>query len=155
MSGIVLLFALGIVLLTLEVVVPGGVLGVLGGLAMLGGCALAFFEFGASGGGIAVVVALACLAFGLFIEFRVLPRTRYGKKFFLHQSIGAASQPLPAEPASVIGKTGEAITVMAPSGYVSIEGRRYEAFCQSGLVAKGTSVRVVGVDNFHLIVAQP
>ena len=37
MSGIVLLFALGIVLLTLEVVVPGGVLGVLGGLAMLGG----------------------------------------------------------------------------------------------------------------------
>ena len=101
MSGIVLLFALGIVLLTLEVVVPGGVLGVLGGLAMLGGCALAFLEFGPSGGGIAILTALGCLGLGLFIEFRVLPKTRYGKKFFLNQSVDAMSQPLPADPALV------------------------------------------------------
>ena len=154
MSGIVLLFALGILLLTFEVVVPGGVLGVLGGLAMLAGCALAFFEFGATGGGIAVVVAVACLSLGLFIEFRVLPKTRYGKKFFLHQSVDALSQPKPADEKVIVGKTGEAVTMLAPSGYVSIEGRRYEAFSQSGLIAKGTLVRVVGVDNFHLIVAQ-
>ena len=154
MSGIVLLFALGIVLLTLEVVVPGGVLGVLGGLAMLGGCALAFLEFGPSGGGIAIVTALGFLGLGLFIEFRVLPKTRYGKKFFLNQSVDAMSQPLPADPAVVVGKIGEAVTTMAPSGYVSIEGRRYEAFSQSGLIARGAAVRVVGVDNFHLIVAQ-
>ena len=154
MSGIVLLFGLGIVLLTLEVVVPGGVLGVLGGLAMLAGCALAFFEFGTSGGGIAIGVALACLALGLFVEFRILPRTRYGKKLFLHQSVDATSQPVPADPAIVMGKFAEAVTMMAPSGYVSIEGRRYEAFSQSGLIAKGTSVRVVGVNNFHLIVVK-
>ncbi|HTO05305.1 MAG TPA: NfeD family protein [Opitutus sp.] len=154
MTAIVLLFGLGIVLLTFEVVVPGGVLGVLGGLAMLGGCALAFYEYGAGGGGIAVGVALACLALGLFIEFRVLPRTRYGRKLFLNQAVDATSQPLPADATIVVGKFAEAVTVMAPSGYVTIDGRRYDAFSQSGLIAKGATVRVVAVDNFHLIVAK-
>ena len=153
MTAIVLLFGLGIVLLAFEVVVPGGVLGVIGGLAMLGGCALAFFEYGAGGGALAVVVALVCLALGLFIEFRVLPRTRYGKKLVLNQSVGATSQPLPAD-ASVVGKLGEAVTMMTPSGYVTIDGRHYDAFSQSGLIPKGAPVRVVAVDNFHLIVAK-
>lgn len=154
MTAIVLLFGLGIVLLTFEVVVPGGVLGVLGGLAMLGGCALAFFEYGIGGGAIAVVVALVCLALGLFIEFRVLPRTRYGKKLFLNQSVEATSQPLPADATMVVGKLAEAVTTMAPSGYVSIDGRRYDAFSRSGLIPKGATVRVIAVENFHLIVAK-
>ncbi|HYD84913.1 MAG TPA: NfeD family protein [Opitutus sp.] len=152
MTTIVLLFALGIVLLTLEVVVPGGVLGVIGGLLMLGGCVLAFNEFGVEGGGLATVVALACLALGLYVEFRLLPRTRFGKKLFLSNSVDARSQPLPADATAVVGKTAEALTTMAPSGYVAIDGRRYEARSQAGLIAKGTTVRVVGVDNFHLIV---
>lgn len=154
MTSIVLLFALGIVLLAFEVVVPGGVLGVLGGLAMLGGCALAFYEYGASGGGIAISVALVCLALALYFEFRVLPKTRYGKKLFLHQSVEGTSQPVPADPELVVGKLAEAVTMLAPSGYVSIDGRRYEAFSRSGLIPKGVTVRVVAVDNFHLIVAQ-
>ena len=152
MTAIILLFGLGIVLLTFEVVVPGGVLGVLGGLAMLGGCALAFYEYGVAGGGIAVVVALTVLALGLFIEFRVLPKTRFGKK--LNQSVGATSQPLPADSAMVVGKLAETVTMMAPSGYVAIDGHRYEAFSRSGLIPKGATVRVVAVDNFHLIVAK-
>ncbi len=153
MTTIVILFALGILLLTFEVVVPGGVLGVLGGLAMLGGCALAFYEFGAGGGGLATAIALGCLGIGLFVEFRILPRTRFGRKLFLSRTLEAKSQPAPAE-ATVIGRTGEALTTMAPSGYVSIEGRRYEAVSQSGLIAKGAKVRIVGMSNFHLIVTQ-
>ena len=52
MSAIVLLFLLGIVLLGFEVITPGGILGVLGGLAMLGGSAVAFNTFGGLGGGL-------------------------------------------------------------------------------------------------------
>lgn len=154
MTAIVLLFSLGIVLLTLEVVVPGGVLGVIGGIAMLGGCAIAFYEYGVDGGVLAVLVALGCLAVGLYVEFRILPKTRYGKKLFLNQAVDAKSQPLPAEASAVVGKLAEAVTMMAPSGYISLDGRRYEAFSQSGLIAKGATVRVVAVDNFRLIVAQ-
>ncbi len=153
MTAIVLLLALGIVLVLLEVIVPGGVLGVLGVLAMLGGCVLAFFDLGAEGGWIATAAAIGALGVSLFIEFKGLPRTRWGKKLFLERAIDGASQEKPAEEA-IVGKTGEAVTMMAPTGYVMIEGRRYEAASQSGLIAKGVAVRVVGVNNFHLIVAQ-
>ncbi len=153
MTAIVLLLALGIVLVLLEVIVPGGVLGVLGVLAMLGGCVLAFFDLGAQGGWIATAAAVGALGLSLFIEFKLLPRTRWGRKLFLERSIEGASQEKPAEVA-IVGKTGEAVTMMAPTGYVTIEGRRYEAVSQSGLIAKGVAVRVVGVNNFHLIVAQ-
>jgi membrane-bound ClpP family serine protease len=53
-----------------------------------------------------------------------------------------------------VGKAAEAITPLVPSGYVLVEGRRYEAFSQSGHATKGATLRVVGLDNFRLIVTK-
>jgi membrane-bound ClpP family serine protease len=154
MTTVVLLFSLGIVLLVLEVVLPGGIVGVIGGFAMLGGCAVAFSRFGVQGGGVATVVALAGLGLALYIEFSLLPKTRFGKKLFLHQTVDAKSQPSPADAAQIVGQAGETLTTLAPTGYVLVDGRRYEARSEAGLIVKGAAVRVVGVDSFHLIVAQ-
>lgn len=153
MSAIVLLFLLGIVLLGFEVITPGGILGVLGGLAMLGGCALAFDAFGGTGGTVATLVALALLGLALYVEFGLLPRTRWGRRFFLQQAVDATSQPAVAT-ADVVGKICEAETTLAPSGYVSLDGRRYEAFSRSGHAGKGARLQVVAVDNFRLIVTK-
>ncbi len=46
MTLIILLFALGILLLAVEVIVPGAILGSIGGLMMFGGCVMAFMEYG-------------------------------------------------------------------------------------------------------------
>ena len=154
MTAIILLFLLGIVFLVFEVFMPSSVLGFLGGAAMLWACVLAFLNYGARGGGVATVAGLAILGFALYAEFGLLPKTRIGKRFFLHDSIGATSQPPLAETAAVVGKFCEAATTLAPSGYVMIEGRRYEAFSQSGHVARGTALKVVAVDNFRLIVTK-
>ena len=153
MTTVVLLLALGVVLLVLEVVVPGGVLGVLGGLAMLGGCAVAFHHFGAAGGGLTALIALGTLGFALYVEFFLLPRTRIGRRFFLQQASDGRSQP-PKADATIVGRTADTVTTLAPTGYVMLDGRRYEARSQSGLIARGATVRVVGVDSFHLIVSQ-
>ncbi|QYM79429.1 serine protease [Horticoccus luteus] len=155
MNTIILLFVAGLVLLGLEVFVPGGVLGVIGGLAMLGGCALAFHDFGPGGGLIASVVGAVLLGGMLYAEFAWLPRTRFGGKLFLRRAIHSKSQPPVAEAESVVGQIGEAATTLAPSGYVLVGGRRYEAFSQSGLIARGTTVKVVSMDNFRIVVSQP
>ena len=44
--------------------------------------------------------------------------------------------------------------MLSPSGFIDIDGRRYEAFCQSGQVPAGTALKVTGADNFRLIVSQ-
>jgi membrane-bound ClpP family serine protease len=155
MTAIILLFLLGTVLLVFEVFMPSSILGILGGLAMLGGCIVAFMDYGMGGGSLAVVVGLAILSVALYVEFGLLPKTRLGKRFFLHDSIGATSQPPLAEAAAVVGKLCEAVTTLAPTGYVLLDGRRYEAFSQSGQVARGTTLKVIAVDNFRLTVTKP
>ncbi|MFI5336273.1 MAG: NfeD family protein [Opitutales bacterium] len=155
MNAVLLLFLLGVLLLAAEVFMPGAVLGILGGVAMLTGCLISFRQFGPTGGALATVIALALLGLTLYIELIWLPKSRFGKKLVVQSASDATSQPPLAEPGSVVGKTAEAVTTLAPSGYVVVEGRRYEAFCQAGHVPKGTALRVVGLDNFRLIVTKP
>ena len=151
---IFLLFLLGVILLAGEVFVPGAILGIFGGLSMLAGCVISFRQFGAVGGMLATVVALALLGLTLYIELVWLPKTRFGRKLIVQSAVDATSQPPLADKESVTGKPAEALTALVPSGFVLVEGRRYEAFSQSGHVAKGTVLRVTGLDNFRLIVTK-
>ena len=153
MTAIVLLFALGIVLVAVEVIVPGGILGAIGGLMMLGGCALSFMEYGTLGGAVASVTALLLAGLTLYVEFRILPRTAIGKRAFLTKQVTGVSSAFGQEARELIGKSAEALTMLSPSGYIRVDGKRYEAFCQSGQVPAGATLQVVGADNFRLIVS--
>lgn len=154
MTVIVLLFVAGVLMLAAEIFTPGGILGVIGAVAMFAGCAIAFSEFGPMGGGLATVAALALLALTLYLELVWLPKSRLGKALVVQSASDAVSQPPVADEATIKGKPAEAATTLAPSGYVLVEGRRYEAFCQSGHAEKGAALRVVGLDNFRLIVTK-
>lgn len=154
MNAIVILFLLGVLLLAGEVFVPGAIMGIIGGIAMAVGCIMSFNQFGALGGTLATAIAVAALGITFYIELIWLPRSRFGRKLVVQSASDATSQPPLAQLDAVLGKTAEAVTTLAPSGYVVVEGRRYEAFCQSGHVAKGVALRVTGLDNFRLIVTK-
>ncbi len=153
MTIIVLLFSIGILLLVAEVLVPGGVLGAIGGAMMFGGCVLAFVNFGVGGGLLAVTTALVLGLVAFWLELRVLPRTRIGRRAFLTAEMTGVSAALDASAQSLVGKPATALTMLSPSGYVRIDGRRYEAFCQSGQAPAGADLEVIGADNFRLIVS--
>lgn len=154
MTLVILLFSIGIVLVALEVIVPGGLLGAIGGLLMFGGCVMSFMEFGTTGGIVSLALAFSVATIALFIELKILPKPRLGKRAFLSKQITAVSRAVPAEAAQLIGKNAEATTLLSPSGYVTVDGRRYEAFCQSGQAPVGAALKIIGADNFRLIVSQ-
>ncbi len=154
MTTILLLFAVGVLLLAADAFVSSFVLAGIGGAAMLAGCVVAHQRLGLGGAVVAAVAALVLLGAALYLELVVLPRTRLGRGLVVHSVQTATSQPPLAAPAAVTGREATALTTLAPSGYVLVEGRRYEAFCQSGLAAKGSVLRVVGTDNFRLIVTK-
>ena len=154
MNAILILFLLGVILLAGEVFVPGAILGILGAVSMLAGCVISFSQFGTGGGIIVTVVAVGLLALTLYVELVWLPKSRFGRNLVVQSTVDATSQAPLAEKENVIGKTAEALTALVPSGHVLLEGRRYEAFSQSGHAAKGAALRVVGLDNFRLIVTK-
>ncbi|MES2660329.1 MAG: NfeD family protein [Verrucomicrobiota bacterium] len=152
MTLLILLFAIGILLILAEVVVPGGILGGLGALLMFGGCVRAFIDYGSIGGIIAVLTAFTLGGLALYIEFSILPKTKWGKRAFLTAQVTGVSAAVGKEALDLIGKSAEALTLLSPSGYVSVDGERYEAFCQSGQVPAGSVLEIIGADNFRLIV---
>ena len=154
MNAILILFLLGVILLAGEVFMPGAIMGIFGALCMLAGCVLSFAQLGTIGGMIATVVALALLGLTLYVELVWLPKTRLGRNLVVQSTVDATSQPPLADKGNILGKPAEAMTALVPSGYVLVDGRRYEAFSQSGHVAKGTALRVAGLDNFRLIVTK-
>ncbi len=145
------LLIIAYVLLLLEAVVPGGILGVLGFLCLAGAGWVAAQEYdlliGATvfAGGAIAGIAL------VFAELHWLSRSRVGSVFFLGKEVSGKSNPAIATE-EIIGKAGEASTPLNPSGYAHIEGREYEAFSQDGYLRKGTGLEVTGMDNFRLLV---
>ncbi len=154
MTMLILLFAIGILLIVAEVIVPGGILGTIGALMMFCGCILAFMNFGNTVGLIAVLTALVLGGLAVYLEFRYLPKTKIGKRAFLTAEITGVSEAIGDEARKLVGKTAEAITLLSPSGYILVDGQRYEAFCQSGQVPAGSALEIIGADNFRLIVRE-
>src|SRR4051812_49365467 len=105
MTAIALLFLVGIVLLAGEVVVPGAIIGIIGALAMVAGCVLAFERYGTSVGLMASGAAAALLLITLYVEFVLLPKTRLGKKLSVQATVDSTSQP-PVAASDVVGKSG-------------------------------------------------
>lgn len=152
MTAIALLFLTGALLLAAEVMLPGAIAGIMGGLALLSGSVLTFSEFGPMAGSLATLGAVVLLAVMLWLELVWLPRTRLGRDLVVEAAVDSQSQPPVASP-EVIGSMATAVTPLVPTGYVTIGGKRYEAFCRTGHAPKGAVLNVVGLDNFRLIVS--
>jgi membrane-bound serine protease (ClpP class) len=154
MTTILLLFIFGIVLLVLDLFVPGIILSVAGTLAFLAGTARAFTEYGTGGGLLTFAIGAVLLTVALYIEYGILPKTRFGKKFFLHASVDGTSQAPLAQNSALSGREAVALTPLMPSGQIEIDGQRYEALSLDGHVARGARLKVTGQQNFSLTVTK-
>jgi len=154
MTTILLLFVLGIVLLFFDLFLPGIILSVAGTLAFLAGTARAFTDYGIGGGLMAFAIGAVLLTVALYIEYGILPKTRFGKKFFLHAAVDGTSQMPSAHTSALTGREGVALTPLMPSGQIEVDGRRYEAQSLDGHLARGTRLKITGMQNFSLTVTK-
>lgn len=154
MTLILLLFIVGILLLAADVFVSSFIMGAVGAVALVAGCVFAYRDLGVLAAGLAGAGAVVLLGAAVYVELVLLPRTRMGRGLVVESTSGSSSQPPVAPVDAVVGRTATADTTLAPSGYVLVDGRRYEAFCRSGHAARGEALRVVGLDNFRLIVSK-
>ncbi|GHC12956.1 NfeD family protein [Cerasicoccus arenae] len=147
----------GLLLISFEIVVPGGVLGTIGVLSVMGAVGVAYAQYGVQIAAIVFLASLVIITVMVIVEFQLLPKTKLGKQFFLSSSSGGAIRygqrdDNAAQEDSLIGQQGEALTTMAPSGRIMISGKSYEGYSQSGLLNKGTLVEVVARDAFRVVV---
>lgn len=149
MSTIIGLLVAALVLVFFEVILPGGILGIIAALCVILASWFAGAEYGAGIGVLTFAGSAAAIAILAFVEFKLLARTSLGRAFFLKSSVTGHSNIAPAE-ASIIGKKGSALTRLNPSGKVIIDGQTYEAHSQDGYIEADQSILVAAQDNFKL-----
>jgi membrane-bound ClpP family serine protease len=145
---IAILILFGILLIVLEVlIVPGMVVGFLGLVFILLGIGGAWNEYGALGG---ILTAIISLALGAFAVWSAL-RTGFWKHFSLRNRLEGRANEI--ETGTVhAGDRGYAMSSLRPMGTVKVNGHRFEARVESGLVPPNYPVEVLAVEGSRLLV---
>jgi len=148
------LIIVGLILLLFEVLTPSfGMLLVLG-LAAMGGAAWLGFMISPALGWVLVLATLVGVPAYFAVVLRILPRTSIGRRLFLgrRREPEGGGTPEAAEQAALVGKTGQAETLLRPAGAIRVDGVRYIALSESGIIKRGQTVKVIRAAGINVIV---
>lgn len=154
MQIFILLLAAGLLLLAAEIFLPGGILGILGGMALLGAVAAGFAAFGPA---IGMYIALAIIiggSAGMFMWIQFFPRTRVGRALTLQHTESEYKAADTDARRNLTGKTGKAVTDLRPAGIARIDSRNYDVVSDGMLIQRGSAVQVAKVDGNRIVVRQ-
>ncbi len=147
---ILLLMAVGFGLILLEFLIPGGVAGVCGAIAMGGGCYLIYKKYGELYGIAAIFGSIVITAMMVYVFFKWGP----GQNLFLdYEQNDSASYRSSAEVFDdLMGGRGAALTTLRPAGIADFDGRRVDVVADCNFIEKGRPVRVVAVEGNRVVV---
>ena len=164
----IVVFFIGVILLILEIfVIPGfGFAGIGGIVLIVTSLTLSLVgNIGFDFSGIPVrdfftklfvviIAVTAALPISVWLSRKLFEGRTFGPKLALNEVQNASEGYTVSVPetASLVGKTGVAITLLRPSGKVEIDGEAYDAVATVGYVEKGTAVKVTGYENGTLMV---
>ena len=150
----VFLYVVCAALIVAEVFIPsGGVLGVCATVALISGVLL-FFQHSTVAGLIGVVVAVFMVPSLLVLAYRLLPRTRFGRRVLLAPPVRQRGEAITdaSQLSKLVGRTGRVLTTMRPVGMCDFDGQRIECVAESGYVQKDTQVKAIRVDGTQVTV---
>jgi len=150
MTTIITLSAIGIVAVIAELVLPGGILGIIGAICMVVAVVMTFLEYGMTAG-ILATVALGVIGFSALVfwmkNFHRLPVT---KRFVLNDEVG--EDDALEQRQTWVGRTGVALTDLVPSGRARIGDEPVDVMAESGYIAKDTPVEVISTSGPSIFV---
>lgn len=147
-----ILLGSGIILIAIEIFVPGAILGTLGAIALVGAIVTGFTAFPNAGAIIAVAIILLTGVI-LVVWIRVFPRTSLGKAMTVNINLSTAKADQPGIEA-LVGKTGETVTDLRPGGYAMIDGKRVDVVTDGRMLDRGQPIKVVEVRGNRIVVKQ-
>lgn len=155
MTGwVISLFILGLILIILEVVVPGGILGIAGialwaaGVFMLADSAVQGLAY----------VCIMLIALGVFIalSFKIPLTQKFWKRLSLstRQSNSEGYVAPSKELECYMGCEGVAISQLRPAGTADFGGVRLDVVTEGGFIDRATRIKVIAVEGTRVVVRE-
>lgn len=146
-----LLLISGVLLLCVEVFVPGGILGTIGIGLMIWAVAEGYRTLGSETGTYLLIGVMIFFGVALYLWVRFFPRSPFGR----WMSLGATAKGFRAAEdklEELMGREGTARSPLRPAGVVDIDGRRVDVVTEGGMIGSGARVRVVEVEGNRVVV---
>lgn len=152
MITILILIVLAALLIGLEAILPGGLLGIVGFCVFLGACGVGASQYGFMGGAITFLGGGTVLGILLYVAYKLFPNTGIGRQFILAEEIEGASNK--SIPDSVIGQSCQSVTPLRPTGMILLGNTRYEAISKDGYIDSDTTLFIKSKDNYRVVVSK-
>ncbi len=148
----IILFAVGVLLLIVEVCSPGfGVAGVLGIVCLVADIFIAA-ETVAQGlmmtGIVAVIVVILAVISIVLVSKGKLPASLM-LKTAANKALGYTGG---ADNSAYLGKTGTTVTELRPAGAMDMDGRKLDVVSRGEFIESGTAVEVIEVSGNRIVV---
>ncbi|TKI56220.1 nodulation protein NfeD [Brevibacillus antibioticus] len=147
------LFAIGILLMLLEIFLPGGIVGAIGFLSIVTGLVMAAYDTKQGLASLGVAALITAIVTFLLVK-------KYGVKGLFNKFVLGDTQSneegyvAPRDQRELEGASGIALTPLRPAGVVKVEGKRVDAVSVGGFIEAGTAITVVQVEGTRIVVAE-
>jgi membrane-bound serine protease (ClpP class) len=146
----VILLAVALMLFFVELFIPsGGLIAILGGVAVVSGIFLLFKADTTLGliGIICTMIAVPCV---LAVGMKIWPHTPIGRMLILKDPPPSPVDAHKTAPGQLVGASGEALTDLRPIGTCLIDGKRIDCMAETGIIESGTRVHVTIDDGMQV-----
>jgi membrane-bound serine protease (ClpP class) len=150
----VLIFVIGLILLILELFVPGGILGIIGGGLMI--VSLLFAGESVTHMAYSIIIAMFIAVVGMVIIMKL-----FGKKLHVFNKLVLKDATTTEEGyvsnenrIELVGKTGVTQTPMRPAGVIVVDNERIDAVSEGSFIDKGKEIVVIKVEGSRIVVRE-
>lgn len=152
MSLYITLLVCGLFLVGVEIFLPGGVVGTLGALALIGAVVVGFTspDFPDWFGWLSLVLILLLTTLAAFVWMKFFPSSPVGRMLSLNQNISKKDQD---ESLWKPGMKGTALSTLRPAGKAMIDSKRADVIADDGTwIEQNAPVEVVKVSGNRIYV---
>ncbi|EJL22272.1 nodulation protein NfeD [Brevibacillus sp. BC25] len=147
------LFVIGILLMLLEIFLPGGIVGAIGFVSIVTGLVMAAYDTQQGLASLGVAALITAIVTFMLVK-------KYGVKGLFNKFVLGDTQRneegyvAPRDQRELEGKSGIALTPLRPAGVVKVGGKRVDAVSVGGFIEAGTAITVVQVEGTRIVVAE-
>lgn len=150
----IIAFVIGLILLIAEFFVPGGIVGILGGLLIIGSLLFAGASFVHMAYSILIAMFIAVIGMVIIMKF-------FGKKLHMFNKLVLSDATTTEEGyvsnvnrVELIGKKGETITPLRPAGTITVDTERIDVVSEGSFIEAGKVVEIIKVEGSRIVVRE-
>jgi membrane-bound serine protease (ClpP class) len=145
-TGIITLYIIGLCAITIELFIPGAIVGICGAGCVIASIVFAYLYVSNLLGHILLGIGICFIPIFFITWYKLLTRTFAVKD--TEEGFSSASDKLD----ELLSAEGVAITTLRPSGTANINGNKVDVVSEGEMISKNTKIKVIDVKGNRIVV---